>query len=170
MVHENIKHPQSEGCSTPEDEPGQIDIDASFPSLVVIIWDPSKLQMNTIDCSPKVVAVSTSYLCLEVLVELLKRFGIGLQRARKCRRLTQEDFFVVSSRTYLSSLERGIKAPTITKIDEISTVLGVHRLSLIAYAYLPSDSTEREQFWAQIVSEVDSFDCGTDAFPADERR
>ena len=89
---------------------------------------------------------------------LLKRFGIGLQRARKSRELTQEDFSVVSSRTYLSSLERGIKAPTITKIDEIATVIGVHPLSLIAYAYIPSDSKEREQFWATIATEVDSFD------------
>jgi transcriptional regulator with XRE-family HTH domain len=91
-------------------------------------------------------------------VALLKRFGTGLQKARKSRGLTQEDFSVVSSRTYLSSLERGIKAPTITKIDEIATVVGVHPLSLIAYAYLPSGSKERDQFWATIVAEVDSFD------------
>lgn len=91
---------------------------------------------------------------------LLKRFGEGLQKARKSRRLTQEDFSVVSSRTYLSSLERGIKAPTITKIDEIATVIGVHPLSLIAYVYLPSSSAEREQFWAAIAAEADSFDYG----------
>lgn len=91
---------------------------------------------------------------------LLKRFGIGLQKARKSRELTQEDFSVVSSRTYLSSLERGIKAPTITKVDEIATVIGIHPLSLIAYAYLPSTSTERDQFWAKIAAEVNSFDCG----------
>ena len=84
---------------------------------------------------------------------LLKRFGLGLQKARKSRQLTQEDFSVVSSRTYLSSLERGIKAPTITKIDEIAKVIGVHPLSLIAYAYLPSSSAEREKFWAAIAAE-----------------
>lgn len=89
---------------------------------------------------------------------LLKRFGIGLQRARKSRKLTQEDFSVVSSRTYLSSLERGIKAPTITKIEEIATVIGVHPLSLIAYAYLPSSSVERAEFWEAITAEIGSFD------------
>ena len=89
---------------------------------------------------------------------LLKRFGIGLQRARKSRELTQEDFAEVSSRTYLSSLERGLKAPTIKKIDEIATVIGIHPLSLIAYAYLPSSSAERDKFWATIVAEVDSFE------------
>ena len=95
---------------------------------------------------------------------LLKRFGAGLQKARKSRQLTQEDFSVVSSRTYLSSLERGIKAPTITKIDEIAKVIGVHPLSLIAYAYLPSSLSERQQFWAALAAEVDSFDY--DAAPA----
>ena len=88
---------------------------------------------------------------------LLKRFGMGLQRARKSRGLTQEDFSGVSSRTYLSSLERGMKAPTITKIHEIATVMGVHPISLIAYAYLPSSSTERDRFWATIAAEVESF-------------
>ena len=91
---------------------------------------------------------------------LLKRFGIGLQRARKSRRLTQEAFSDVSSRTYLSSLERGMKAPTITKIDQIATVIGVHPLSLIAYAYLPSSPAEREQLWATIAAELTSFDSG----------
>jgi transcriptional regulator with XRE-family HTH domain len=91
-------------------------------------------------------------------VVLLRRFGIGLQRARKSRKLTQEDFSVVSSRTYLSSLERGVKSPTITKIDAIASVIGVHPVSLIAYAYLPSSSIERAQFWATIAAELDSFD------------
>lgn len=95
---------------------------------------------------------------------LLKRFGIGLQKARKSRDLTQEDFSVVSSRTYLSSLERGIKAPTITKIDEIASVIGVHPLSLVAYAYLPASPTERDEFWAKIIADLDSFD--RDIFPS----
>ena len=89
---------------------------------------------------------------------LLKRFGIGLQKARKSRNLTQEDFSVVSSRTYLSSLERGIKAPTITKIDEIASVIGIHPLSLVAYAYIPSSPTERDEFWAKIIADLESFD------------
>ena len=99
---------------------------------------------------------------------LLKRFGAGLQKARKSRHMTQEAFSIVSSRTYLSSLERGIKAPTITKIDEIAAVIGVHPLSLIAYAYLPSSSAEREQFWAAIAAEVESFDYDAPATAVDK--
>lgn len=91
-------------------------------------------------------------------MELLKRFGLALQRARKSRNLTQEDFSVVSSRTYLSSLERGVKAPTITKIQEISSLIGIHPVSLLASAYIPLDQKEREQFWAKIISDLESFD------------
>jgi transcriptional regulator with XRE-family HTH domain len=93
-------------------------------------------------------------------VVLLKRFGIALQRARKSRGLTQEDFSNVSSRTYLSSLERVMKAPTITKIDDIAKAIGVHPLSLLACAYLPSNPAERDQFWRTIAAEVTSFDNG----------
>lgn len=91
-------------------------------------------------------------------MELLKRFGSALQKARKSRNLTQEDFSVVSSRTYLSSLERGVKAPTITKVEEISSLIGVHPVSLLASAYMPQERKEREQFWANIISDLESFD------------
>ncbi|MFC4929297.1 helix-turn-helix domain-containing protein [Massilia sp. GCM10023247] len=50
------------------------------------------------------------------------------------------DIFV--GRTYLSSLERGMKAPTITKVNEIASVIGVHPLSLAAYAYIPANPTD----------------------------
>lgn len=89
---------------------------------------------------------------------LLKRFGIGLQKARKSRGLTQEDFSVVSSRTYLSSLERGVKAPTITKIEEIASVIGVHPLALVAFAYAPSSTADRSVFWTKIIADLNSFD------------
>ena len=96
------------------------------------------------------------------------RKTLTLQRARKSRELTQEDFSDVSSRTYLSSLERGMKAPTLTKVDQIATVIGVHPLSLIAYAYLPRTPTERALFWATICAEVTSFDSGGAADAVDE--
>ena len=86
---------------------------------------------------------------------LLQRFGVGLQRARVSRGLTQEDFSVVSSRTYLSSLERGLKAPTITKLEELASVIGVHPLALFAMAYLPSDKRECERFFAELRAEVE---------------
>ena len=89
-------------------------------------------------------------------MNLLGRFGTGLQLARKSRKLTQEDFSMASSRTYLSSLERGMKSPTITKLDELASVIGIHPLSLLALAYLPTTEPEREQLYKLIAAEVQS--------------
>jgi len=41
---------------------------------------------------------------------------------------------VVSSRTYLSSLERALKSPTIDKLEEISGVLNVSPATLLLVA------------------------------------
>jgi transcriptional regulator with XRE-family HTH domain len=85
---------------------------------------------------------------------LLTSFGEGLQRIRKSRGLTQEDFSEVSSRTYLSSLERGLKAPTISKLEQLAAVLGVHPLSLLALAYLPSEREDMERLCDQIRADL----------------
>lgn len=66
-------------------------------------------------------------------------FGIALKQARKSKNKTQEDFGIVSSRTYVSSLERGLKSITIEKLEEISAVIGVHPLTLLCHAYLLMD-------------------------------
>lgn len=70
--------------------------------------------------------------------------GHAIKVLRKQRKLTQEDFGVVSSRTYLSTLERGLKNPTLEKLEEISQVLGVHpaTLVLLSYTLLTSDVSE----------------------------
>lgn len=68
-------------------------------------------------------------------MDIRHAFGTALQRCRKRRGLSQEDFAEVSSRTYLSSLERGLKSPTLTKLDELAGVLGVHPLTLLAECY-----------------------------------
>lgn len=89
-------------------------------------------------------------------MELITRFGVGLQLARKSRGLTQEDFSVVSSRTYMSSLERGKKSPTISKLEELASVLNVQPLSLLALAYAPDSDQERKKFFALIAAELES--------------
>lgn len=87
-------------------------------------------------------------------MSLLGRFGAGLQMARRSRGLTQEDFSMVSSRTYLSSLERGKKSPTISKIEELASVIGIHPLSLLALAYLPSSDLERTELCERVTTEL----------------
>ena len=67
-------------------------------------------------------------------------FGKALQRIRKAKGISQEAFALTSSRTYVSTLERGLKSPTLSKIDELAEVLGVHPLTLLMAAY--SDQNE----------------------------
>jgi transcriptional regulator with XRE-family HTH domain len=62
-------------------------------------------------------------------------FPAALKALRKSRGLSQEDFSDVSSRTYLSSLERGLKNPTLSKIVELCEVMEVHPLTLLTLAY-----------------------------------
>lgn len=66
-------------------------------------------------------------------------FGKALQRIRKAKGISQEAFALTSSRTYVSTLERGLKSPTLSKIDELAEVLGVHPLTLLIAAYSDQD-------------------------------
>jgi transcriptional regulator with XRE-family HTH domain len=62
-------------------------------------------------------------------------FPAALKTIRKARGLSQEAFSDVSSRTYMSSLERGLKSPTLSKVAELCEVMDVHPLTLLALAY-----------------------------------
>lgn len=62
-------------------------------------------------------------------------FSQALRRVRHANGVVQEDFDLISSRTYISSLERGVKQPTLTKVDDLATVLKVHPLTLLAFSY-----------------------------------
>lgn len=50
--------------------------------------------------------------------------------------MPQEHFDGVSSRTYVSALERGLKDPTLGKVDSLARVLGLHPLALLALSYV----------------------------------
>jgi len=67
------------------------------------------------------------------------QFATALKRVRAATGLTQEDFALVSSRTYISSLERGHKSPTLKKIDDLARVMGVHPLTLLTLSYVGSE-------------------------------
>ncbi len=74
-------------------------------------------------------------------MKLRRAFGQALRKARTSKSLTQEDFGVVSSRTYLSSLERGMKSPTLDKIDQLARHIGVHPLVILTVCYSLRDGT-----------------------------
>lgn len=82
-------------------------------------------------------------------------FAKALKSTRKSKGLSQEDFSLVSSRTYVSSLERNMKSPTLNKVDNLAEVLGVHPLTLLAMSYLrTTDATAIERFFALISDEI----------------
>lgn len=81
----------------------------------------------------------------------------ALRRIRKARGLSQEAFSDVSSRTYLSSLERGLKSPTLNKIEDVCAVLDVHPLTLLVLAYAGSDPKNVHELMNHIAREVSSF-------------
>lgn len=78
-------------------------------------------------------------------MEPRQAFGQALKRLRSSKNLTQEDFSQVSSRTYLSTLERGLKSPTLEKIEELASVIGVHPMTLLASSYLLRDQASSEE-------------------------
>ena len=85
------------------------------------------------------------------------RFANALRETRSVLGITQEDFGVVSSRTYVSSLERGIKVPTLSKIDELASVMGIHPLTLLTLAYAKSTDPKAVAQVLQIVrNELDT--------------
>ena len=82
-------------------------------------------------------------------------FAEALKTARKAHGLTQEDFSGISSRTYLSTLERGQKSPTLDKIDAIAHTIGINHLSLLVLAQLFLDKEkDLESLLDQIRLEV----------------
>lgn len=82
-------------------------------------------------------------------MDLRAAVGIAIRKIRISRAMPQEG--LGPSQSYVSDVERGMKSPSIEKIDDIATVLGVHPVTLLAYAYVqagvqPSDLLERIQF------------------------
>lgn len=73
-------------------------------------------------------------------MELSIAFGLALKKVRNGKNLTQEDFSTVSSRTYLSSLERGLKSPTLEKINQLAGTLDVHPLTILVGTYIVMDA------------------------------
>lgn len=87
-------------------------------------------------------------------MEMRQAFGRALRRLRLQRELTQEHFKGASSRTYLSTLERGQKCPTLDKIIDLAMILDVHPLTLLAGAFLELDDEETiENLAAKILDE-----------------
>lgn len=88
-------------------------------------------------------------------------FAAALKTVRKARGLSQEAFSDVSSRTYMSSLERSLKSPTLNKVAELCEVMGVHPLALLTLAYAEDDMARTDQLLTQVRLELESIAQGS---------
>lgn len=78
----------------------------------------------------------------------------ALKTIRKARGLSQEAFSDVSSRTYMSTLERDLKSPTLNKLAELCEVMEVHPLTLLTLAYAGDSARKADQLLALVQQEL----------------
>nr|WP_263011017.1 helix-turn-helix transcriptional regulator [Pseudomonas asiatica] len=78
----------------------------------------------------------------------------AIRTVRKARGLSQEAFSNVSSRTYMSTLERDLKSPTIQKLADLCEVMEVHPLTLLTLAYARDSTREADELLAQVRQEL----------------
>ena len=87
----------------------------------------------------------------------------ALKTIRKAQGLSQEAFSNVSSRTYMSSLERDLKSPTLNKLAELCEVMAVHPLTLLTLAYAGEDMRRAERLLVQVRQELEAVTQPADA-------
>ncbi|MBI3440970.1 MAG: helix-turn-helix transcriptional regulator [Proteobacteria bacterium] len=71
-------------------------------------------------------------------MDLRRGLARSLRLIRKVKGIPQDQLSEVSGRTYLSEIERGIKNPTLAKIDALAKAMNVHPLTLLTITYLAS--------------------------------
>ena len=80
----------------------------------------------------------------------------ALKTVRKARGLSQEAFSDVSSRTYMSTLERDLKSPTLNKLAELCEVMEIHPLTLLMLAYAGDSTRKADELLAQVRQELEA--------------
>lgn len=75
-------------------------------------------------------------------MDINQAFGKALREIRISKGLSQEKMANAASRVYISSLERGLKSPTLVTIEMISHELGVHPLTLLTLTYQHLESAD----------------------------
>lgn len=89
-------------------------------------------------------------------MELKQALAHALRKIRTSRGLTQEDLGDVSSRTYVSTLERGLKSPTLEKLVDLSLRMDVHPLSLLTEIFLlTGEEPDLEALFTRVRRDLD---------------
>lgn len=82
-------------------------------------------------------------------------FGAALKRLRQIKNMSQEGFSDVSSRTYISALERGLKSPTLEKVTVIAKAMEVDPLTLLMLTYAQSGDETIEAVLQRVTLEIE---------------
>lgn len=78
-------------------------------------------------------------------MELNDAIGAALRQLREGLHVAQEE--MPGSQSYLSGVERGLRMPSLEKVDELATAMGVSPLTVMTLAYaLLKDRTPRDLF------------------------
>lgn len=86
-------------------------------------------------------------------------FANALRAVRLERGLSQEDFYEVSGRTYVSRLENSGADPTLSKIVQLAQVLDAHPLTLLTLAFCGKGTpAEIDRLLAGVKEEIASFE------------
>ena len=90
------------------------------------------------------------------LVVAKNSLATAIRTVRKARGLSQEAFSDVSSRTYMSTLERDLKSPTLHKLTELCEVMEVHPLTLLTLACAGDDTHKAVELLARVRQEFEA--------------
>jgi len=77
-------------------------------------------------------------------MDIRKRIGLNVQRIRRARGWSQEQFAFESGlhRTYISGIERGARNPTVTVVKGMADALGVTPAALLEYETASAETAE----------------------------
>jgi transcriptional regulator with XRE-family HTH domain len=90
-------------------------------------------------------------------------FGKALRAVRRRRGLSQEAFDQVSSRTHVSSLERGVKQPTLSKVSELASVMNVHPVTLVVLSFSGGSAGDARKLLLKVSDELVALEARHDA-------
>ena len=96
-------------------------------------------------------------------MDINTRFGKALRLVRKYKGLSQEDFSDVSSRTYVSALERGLKSPTLEKVEMLAREMDIDPLVLLTIAFSAEDEISVESRLGKVSRDVREVQTSGDA-------
>ena len=85
-----------------------------------------------------------------------KNLGHSLRMARKATGLSQDDLSVVSSRSFVSAVERGIKSPTMEKLTVMARAMELQTASILVVATVLESSRELGEILQQVADEAEA--------------